>query len=60
MASKRPRLIHVNLWATQTYGEFAPSPYALRMWIKRGKIQPPPQRLLGKWYVKPTAEYKDS
>lgn len=60
MTRIEPPMIHVNSWARKVYGEFAPSPYALSTWIKRGKIQPPPQRVHGRWYVKPTAEYADS
>lgn len=55
----RTRHIPVTTWAVRTYGEYAPTPYALRVWIMRGKIQPPPERLLGRWVVLPGAEYRE-
>ena len=46
-------------WAEMIYGECAPSAYALRCWIKEGRIQPPPHYVEGKWLVAPHAEYVD-
>lgn len=59
MTTKRTRRILVTRWAALIYGEFAPSPYALRCWIEKGRIQPPPSKVRGKWMVEPTAEYQE-
>lgn len=59
MKSPRTSQILVSKWATMVYGEFAPTPYALRCWIDQGKIDPAPQKMRGKWFVHPTARYRD-
>jgi hypothetical protein len=59
MTTTHQTRILVTQWASMTYGEFAPSPYALRCWIEKGKIQPPPAKVRGKWLVEPTAQYKE-
>lgn len=52
--------ILVSRWATLVYGDFAPTPYALRSWILKGKIDPAPEKIHGKWFVHPTARYKEN
>lgn len=55
----RTSRILVSRWATMVYGEFAPTPYALRCWIQKGKIDPAPKKVRGKWFVLPTAQYRE-
>ncbi|OWW19277.1 hypothetical protein [Noviherbaspirillum denitrificans] len=45
-------------WARITFGDFAPSPYALRCWLEQGHIHPPPEFRDGRWFVHPSAEYR--
>ncbi|MGE5650361.1 hypothetical protein [Noviherbaspirillum sp. UKPF54] len=59
MASEAESGIPLTHWATLVYGEYAPSMYALRCWIRKGRIQPPPQWVRGKWRVQPTASYQE-
>lgn len=47
-------------WAQMKFGDCAPSSYALRCWIRRGRIQPAPEFIRGRWFVHPAAEYRDS
>lgn len=55
---RKPRML-VTRWAAMVYGDFAPTPYALRCWIQKGKIEPAPQKVQGKWFVDPSARYKE-
>lgn len=56
--SRQSRIL-VSRWAAMVYGEFAPTPYALRCWIQKGKIDPAPKKVRGKWLVHPTAQYRE-
>jgi len=60
MTTTRQGRILVSRWASLVYGDYAPTPYALRCWIEKGWIQPPPHKVRGKWFVEPTAQYKET
>ncbi|RZI42032.1 hypothetical protein EGT07_15670 [Herbaspirillum sp. HC18] len=59
MTTNRQRRILVSRWASMTYGAYAPTAYALKCWIEKGWIHPSPTKIRGKWFVEPTAEYKE-
>lgn len=59
MTTEAQHGIPVTRWAAMVYGEYAPSPYALRRWIQKGRIQPPPRWIRGRWHVVPTAIYHE-
>ncbi|HJV54176.1 MAG TPA: hypothetical protein VJ652_22100 [Noviherbaspirillum sp.] len=59
MASEAESGIPLTHWAAMVYGDYAPSMYALRCWVRKGRIQPPPKWVRGKWRVQPTARYRE-
>jgi len=59
MESTSPSRILVSRWAKKVFGDYAPTAYALRCWIEKGKIHPAPLKVRGKWFVLPNAVYRD-
>lgn len=59
MAVKTASRVLATEWARSQFGDFAPSPYALRCWIEQGNIRPTPELIEGRWFVHPSAEYRD-
>lgn len=60
MSTEIQAAIPLSRWAKLEFGAYAPSTYALRRWVRKGFIQPPPKWGRGKWWVEPTATYKES
>ncbi|WP_157654006.1 excisionase [Burkholderia ubonensis] len=56
-SKSKPKLIPLNVWAEQTFGEYAPSQRSIRRWIKNGLIHPSPKKIGSRYYVSPDAEY---
>ena len=52
-----PKLIKLDTWAREQYGDDAPSSATLRRWANSGRLFPAPE-LHGKcWYVRPETRY---
>lgn len=54
------KLITLEAWAEQIYGEHAPHIGTLRRWARDGKIVPAPRKQGRTYYVSPAAEYADA
>ncbi|WP_104012072.1 excisionase [Burkholderia anthinoferrum] len=59
MTTKKPKLIPLNVWAEQTFGEYAPHMNTIRGWIKHGKILPIPVKVGRSYFLSPDAKYID-
>lgn len=59
MVIKAQSGIPLSRWAESVFGAYAPSRYALRSWVLKGQIQPPPKWVRGKWRVDPAATYQE-
>ncbi|RQR94542.1 hypothetical protein DIE04_18990 [Burkholderia sp. Bp8994] len=55
----KPKLIPLQVWAEQTFGEYAPHRNTLLSWVKNGKICPFPKKVGRRYFVTPEAEYID-
>ena len=53
------KLITLEAWAEQTYGEHAPSATTLRRWARDARIQPAPEKHGRAYFVRPDARYVD-
>lgn len=51
------RLVPLSVWAEREYGK-RPDLRTLVRWGQSGKIQPPPEKHGGRWYVEPDARYQ--
>lgn len=51
------RLITLQQWAKQTYGEAAPCSNTLRKWARGDKITPPAEKHGREYFVTPDARY---
>ncbi|WP_244120589.1 excisionase [Burkholderia gladioli] len=56
---EKPKLIPLQVWAEQTFGEHAPHANTLRRWVRNGKILPVPIKVGRSYFVRPEAEYFD-
>lgn len=56
-ATAAQRLIPLEKWAEQQYGEDAPSIFTLRSWCRDGKILPLPKKHGRRYYVSEQARY---
>ncbi|WP_088505081.1 excisionase [Burkholderia ubonensis] len=59
LGKPQPKLIPLNVWADQTFGEYAPHRHTLRNWVQAGKIHPVPIKVGRSYFVSPDAEYID-
>ncbi|NML61792.1 hypothetical protein HHL21_12015 [Massilia sp. RP-1-19] len=55
----QPRLVPIAVWAAMVFGEHAPHSNTLLRWIHDGRIQPQARKIGRKWWVAPTAEYRE-
>ncbi|WLE60942.1 hypothetical protein GIY62_06530 [Burkholderia plantarii] len=55
----KPKLIPLQVWAEQTFGEHAPHANTLRRWVRNGKILPVAIKVGRSYFVRPEAEYFD-
>lgn len=53
------KLIPLEDWAREQYGEHAPSIYTLRRWARDGKIRPLPKKHGRTYFVRTDAAYVD-
>lgn len=53
------RLMSLERWAEQKYGEDKPAVGTLRRWARDGRIYPAPVKQGRSYYVQPQAEYLD-
>lgn len=53
------KLITLEAWAQDQYGEDAPHINTLRRWARDGRIMPVPEKHGRTYYVKPDARYSD-
>lgn len=53
------KLITLEAWAQQTYGEHAPSIPTLRRWARDARIHPAPEKHGRSYFVRPDARYVD-
>ena len=51
------KLIPLATWAANRYGEYAPSIYTLRRWVREAKILPAPKKHGRTYFVKESAQY---
>lgn len=51
------KLVTLEAWAADTYGDGAPSIYTLRRWVREAKIQPAPQKHGRTYFVRKEARY---
>lgn len=51
------KLITLEAWAANIYGEHAPSIHTLRRWARNAKIFPIPKKHGRTYFVEETAEY---
>ena len=51
------KLVTLEAWAANLYGEHAPSIYTLRRWCREAKIQPTPQKHGRTYFVSEGARY---
>lgn len=56
-SSAGPRLIPLQVWAANMFGEHAPHANTLLRWTHEGRIQPQPRKISRRWWVSPGAEY---
>jgi hypothetical protein len=56
-----PKKVTLEVWRRLMYGEGegAPCMHTLRSWIRRGLIQPPPQKEGRSYFLSPDARYVD-
>lgn len=54
------KLVSLERWLRDTYGEDAPHMETARRWARAGKIQPPPQKHGRAYFVHPEARYTNS
>lgn len=53
------RLMRLERWAEEKYGQDKPSVHTLRRWARDGRIYPAPVKQGRSYYVQPDAEYLD-
>lgn len=51
------RLITLEKWASETYGQQAPSIHTLRRWAREARIHPAPTKHGRAYFVSPDAKY---
>ncbi len=51
------KLIPLEAWAANRYGEHAPSIYTLRRWVREAKILPVPKKHGRTYFVSESARY---
>lgn len=56
---RKPKLVPLDVWAKEMFGDYAPPVRTIRSWIRAGKIYPPPVKIGRSYFVKPDAEYCD-
>lgn len=56
---RQPKLIPLEVWAEQMFGEHAPHRNTLLNWRRNAKIWPLPIKVGRKYFVSPDAEYVD-
>lgn len=54
------RLVSLEQWAAETYGEAAPGIDTLRRWCREGRIYPQPEKHGKAYYLDPEARYIDA
>lgn len=60
MNTQRAKLITLEVWAAQLFGEASPTRDTLRRWCRETKIHPAPQKIGRTYYVSPDAQYVDN
>ncbi|MFM0732356.1 excisionase [Paraburkholderia sediminicola] len=60
MADTQPKLIPLEAWAKQVFGEYAPHRNTLYNWRRFGWIVPAPIKIGNRYFVEPTAVYADN
>lgn len=53
------QLLPIDKWATEIYGEDAPTIHTLRRWARDGHIYPAPEKHGRSYFVSPSARYVD-
>ncbi|MCC8396323.1 hypothetical protein LJ656_27410 [Paraburkholderia sp. MMS20-SJTR3] len=56
---KNPKLIPLEVWAREMFGELAPHRNTLLNWRRNARIWPLPIKVGGRYFVSPDAEYID-
>ena len=56
---KRPKLIPVQVWADEMFGEYRPGRNTVLSWVKYGKIVPLPIKIGRTYFCSPEARYYD-
>lgn len=57
MSNQQPKLLPLEDWARNIYGEHAPSKCTLRRWIRGDLILPRPKKHGRAYFCEPTARY---
>jgi hypothetical protein len=57
--NRQPKLVPLEVWAEQIFGEYAPHRNTLYNWRRFGWIVPSPIRIGHRYFVEPTAVYAD-
>lgn len=55
-----PKLVPLEVWAEQLFGEYAPHRNTLLNWRRNGRILPVPIKCGSRYFVEPTAVYADN
>lgn len=55
----RSQLPGIAAWATMVFGEHAPHSNTLLRWARDGRIKPQARKIGRKWWMAPTAEYRE-
>lgn len=54
------KLVSIETWLAQTYGDDAPAIDTARRWCREGKIYPKPEKHGRSYFLTPSARYTES